>query len=168
MNLLNLLFAAILLFFLFHGLRRGFVHEVIETIGMILAALLAYRLMPAATKWIGITAGTPGATQAIVCLVLFILLMIVVSMIARGARKAVESTGLGTMDRILGGVLSLFKGGIIIAGICWVLLWVGGKGEEAVKNSVIARVDLNAYQWLSNMLPDDWEKQVRDFVRDKI
>ncbi|MBI5869198.1 MAG: CvpA family protein [candidate division Zixibacteria bacterium] len=168
MNWLNLLFAAILLFFLFHGLRRGFVHEILETIGMILAAVLAYRLMPAATKLIGITEGPPGAKQAIVCLVLFILLMIVVGFIARAARKAVESAGLGTMDRILGGAVSLFKGGIIIAGICWAFLWVGGKGEEAVKNSVIARVDLNAYQWLSNLLPDDWEKQVRDFVRDKI
>jgi membrane protein required for colicin V production len=168
MTFLNLLFAAVLLFFLFHGLRLGFVHEIIETVGMIFAAILAYRLMPAATAWIGITGGPPGATQAVVCLILFILLMIVVGIVARAARRAMEKAGVGPMDRLLGGVVSLFKGGIIIAAICWALLWVGGKGQDAVQASGIARIDLHAYQWMSNLLPSDWEKQVRDFVRDKI
>jgi membrane protein required for colicin V production len=168
MNLLNIIFGAALLFFLIHGLRQGFVHEILETVGMLVAAFAAYRLMPTVTKWIGMTEGPPGATQAVVCLILFILLMVVVSMIARAARRTMEKAGLGPMDRLLGGAVALFKGGIIIAGICWALLWVGGKGEDAVKASGIARIDLHAYQWMSNLLPDDWETQVRDFVRDKI
>ena len=44
MNILNFVFGAILLFFLFHGLRRGFVHEIIETIGMIAAAKLSVKM----------------------------------------------------------------------------------------------------------------------------
>ena len=168
MNLLNLIFGAVLLFFLIHGLRHGFVHEILETVGMLVAAFAAYRLMPTVTKWIGMTEGPPGATQAVVCLILFILLMVVVSMIARAARRTVEKAGLGSMDRLLGGAVALFKGGIIIAGICWALLWVGGKGQDAVQASGIARVDLHAYQWMSNLLPSDWESTIRDFVRDRI
>ena len=164
MTLVDVILAALLLFFCIRGFKRGFVSEVVETVGVFAAALVSFRLLPTVGGWLGVTEDSSLGKQAAVCIGLFILIMIVITLIARLVQKFLETIHLGQLDHLLGGVIGLIKGGLMIAAVCWAIAWTSKNGRAMVESSPVAKVDLYVYQWISHFLPDGWEERVRKVI----
>ncbi len=164
MSLIDLFLAAFLLFLGIRGFKRGFVSEVVETVGVFAAALVSFRLLPTVGGWLGVTEGASLGKQVAVCIGLFITIMIVMTLLARLVHRLFEAIHLGPLDHLLGGLLGLVKGGLIIAAVAWALAWVSKDGRAMVESSPIARIDLYSYQWISHFLPEGWEDRVRKAI----
>ena len=62
-----------------------------------------------------------GLTQVILILVLFLLGMILVRFLARLIDRVFQLPVIGTANRVLGGVLGLFKGALLVTLLCWLI-----------------------------------------------
>ncbi|MDP2695200.1 MAG: CvpA family protein [Gallionella sp.] len=111
---------AILLVSLLFGLWRGLVYEVLSLAGWPVAFLLSKLfagdvapMMPGAQETMRIT---------LAYTVVFVAALIVWGVLAWLLSKLVKVVGLGWLDRVLGGLFGVLRGGLVIL----VLVWLAG------------------------------------------
>lgn len=95
-----------------------------------------------------------GLIQIILALVILLLGMVIVRLIARAVNRVFQLPVLGTVNRVLGGVLGLAKGCLITVLVCWLISllagFAGGDFGFQLRNA-IGRTFI--FQWLAGLLP---------------
>jgi len=117
MTSFDLAVSVIVLLSLLFGLWRGLVYEVLSLVGWPLAfvasrifAINVLPLMPEMQEQVRVVSAY---------LVIFIVVLIVWSILVRLLSKSIKAVGLGSLDRILGGLFGILRGGLVVLVIAW-------------------------------------------------
>lgn len=115
--MLDVIVLLVLLLAVVRGLMRGMVDTLFSLAAWILAfvagkwgASLAAPLLPVAVE-------TPSIRYFAAFAVIFLVVLIAVLLLGHALAALVRSAGLGSADRVLGGVLGLVKGLVIVVGL---------------------------------------------------
>ena len=154
---------AILLVSLLFGLWRGLVYEVLSLAGWPVAFLLS-RLFAG-----DVAPMMPGAQETmrvtLAYAVVFVAALIVWGALAWLLSRLVKAVGLGWLDRVLGGLFGVLRGGLVIL----VLVWLAGMTavpdqpfwRDAQTSKTAEDVALLTKVWL----PDNIAQRVRYRIR---
>ena len=122
MNIFDFVIIIILGIFIFNGFRKGFLREIAGLVGIIIAFILAVRLMDdfsvIMSHYVGLS---PRVAVIVTAVVIFILVVVLFILTAKILRKLMELATLGWIDRLLGSSLGLLKGVIIVSVLALIL-----------------------------------------------
>jgi len=155
--MLNLILGVLILFLAGRGWRRGLIGEVVETVGLFVSILVVVRFYPELEALFGVHTIWSAIILAIGSL---FVAMIVLHFIVRAVHSLLKKAKLGVIEKVLGMLLGLLKAGLIVAVVCAVLLRLGSVGQTAISQSVVARSTIQAFAWISTVLPDEWAAKV--------
>lgn len=117
MNALDIAVLLVLVLTVVRGLMRGMVDTLFSLAAWVLAfvvgkwgALMAAPLLPVAVE-------TPAIRYFAGFAVVFLLVLIAVLLLGHALASLVKAAGLGSADKVLGGVLGLLKGIVILTGL---------------------------------------------------
>ncbi|HRK77008.1 MAG: colicin V production protein [Hydrogenophilales bacterium 17-64-11] len=117
MSMLDLIVLLVLVLTVVRGLMRGMVDTLFSLAAWILAfvlgkwgALMVAPLLPIATD-------NPGIRYFAAFAVIFLAVLIGVLLLGHALASLVKAAGLGSADKVLGGVLGLAKGLVILVGL---------------------------------------------------
>jgi membrane protein required for colicin V production len=120
MNILDVIFLLLAVFFLLRGLYRGLILEVSAFIGAGAGFFLANAYHRALTPYVSKAISNTGWAGTISYLLIFIAVIILFSLLASAAKKYLTLSFTKTLDRLTGSAVGLAKGLLI----CCVLLMV--------------------------------------------
>ncbi|MGB3480070.1 MAG: CvpA family protein [bacterium] len=135
-----------------HGLLIGIIRSVFDIIGILIGYVLAVSF-----------SGSVGIPRFLAFLLIFVLIVVAVHILGRIISKAIRTTPLGTIDRILGGLLGLFKA-LVVCFVFLLVLLLLQKSNKAVYKSAIAPEILKGGLIASQVLPDKWYNWIEDVV----
>ncbi|MGE6335027.1 CvpA family protein [Stenotrophomonas sp. NPDC077659] len=145
------------------GLLRGFVSIVIGTVSWLVAAWAAFAFGSDAAHWWSAPAAPSGEHFVGGYLGVGIGVMLVVAVIGMVIKHIVHRNMLGSLDRLLGGVLGTVRGGLIAA----ILLLLAGftplAAEPSWRSSSVRPVLNPAVAWMNSKLPH-WEMPGADLL----
>jgi len=100
------------------GLRKGLIVEVSRLLALILGLLGAFFFSKKAAFYLADYVDTnPQLLNAIGFLLLFIVIVVAISMLARAVTKVLKLAALGLLNRILGGVFGGLKWALIVSAL---------------------------------------------------
>lgn len=97
------------------GLLRGFTREIISLIGWGVAIVLALGLSKPLSALLEQKIPNVLASEWVVFAFIFIIVLLITAIVGRLLSKAVKLSPLSVLDRVLGGLLGLIRGGVILA-----------------------------------------------------
>ena len=116
MSLLDLIVLLVLVLAVVRGLMRG----MIDTLFSLVAWILAFVLSKWGAVWVApllpIGVESTGIRYFAGFAVIFLVVLIGVLLLGHGLATLVKAVGLGSVDKVLGGVLGLAKGLVILTG----------------------------------------------------
>ncbi len=135
-----------------HGLFVGIIRSVFDIVGILMGYVLAVSF-----------SGVIGMPRVLAFPLIFVLIVVAVHILGRIISKAIRTTPLGAIDRILGGFLGLAKG-LVICFVFLLVLLLLQKSNKAVYRSTIAPEILRGGLMASQVLPDKWHNWIEDVV----
>ncbi len=114
MNWVDAVMLAVIALSALAGFLRGFAREALGLAAWVAAALLASRcygaMLPLAQRWID----DPQLADVACFLIVFVLILIALSVLAGLLSRLVRFSVLGGIDRILGAVFGILRGGVLL------------------------------------------------------
>jgi membrane protein required for colicin V production len=105
---------AVLTLSLLLGLWRGIAREVLSLIGWVAAFWLAQMHAPRMAQWLPMSGSSEMLRYAAGFVVTFLAVLIVSALAGWLMRQFLSAVGLGWLDRLLGGVFGLLRGGVVL------------------------------------------------------
>jgi membrane protein required for colicin V production len=137
----------IILLFFIRGYMKGLIVAAFSVIAILLGILCALKLSQSFAAWLlAHDYISSGWAQVISYIVLFVGVVLLVRLIGKVVQKAVEGMLLGTVNKLLGGLLYAFLGAVIWSS----LLWIGARAHIISPQTL---VDSKTYSWLSELAP---------------
>jgi membrane protein required for colicin V production len=96
------------------GIFRGAIREVINIVGWVLAFILAHTFAAPLAAYFADWMVEPTYRLALSWLAIFLLVLVVAGLLASLISEIVRKLGLSGLDRMLGGVIGVFRGGLIL------------------------------------------------------
>jgi membrane protein required for colicin V production len=152
MGWIDILLIIIVLVLALHGMIIGIIRSVCDIIGIVMAYILAVSF-----------SGLLGMPRFVAFLLIFIVIVVAVHILGRIISKAIRSTPLGTIDRLLGGALGLIKG-LVICFVFLLILLLLKQPNTAVQRSSIAPWILKCGVGASQVLPSKWSDWIESIV----
>jgi membrane protein required for colicin V production len=149
---LDIVLIIVLTILALHGLLIGIIRSVFDIIGILIGYVLAVSF-----------SGSVGIPRFLAFLLIFVFIVVAVHILGRIISKAIRTTPLGTIDRVLGGLLGLFKG-IVVCFVFLLVLLLLQKSNKAIYKSAIAPEILKGGLIASQVLPDKWYNWIEDVV----
>jgi membrane protein required for colicin V production len=116
-SLLDIIVLLVLLLTIARGLMRGFVSTLFSLVAWVLAFVAGKWGAALAGPWLPIAADSPGIRYFAGFAVVFLIVLIGVLLLGHALGSVVKAAGLGSADKLLGGVLGLAKGLVILVGL---------------------------------------------------
>ncbi len=144
---LDIISLIVLILFFIRGYTRGAIVAIFSVLAILLGILCALKLSQSLSAWL-LENGyvTSGWVTVISYVALFIGVIILVNFIGKLLQKALENLFLGTVNRLIGGLLYLILGLIFWSS----LLWIGTK-SGIITPALIA--GSRTYSWLTHIAP---------------
>ena len=161
MNWLDIVILISLAVAVFGGLVTGVVRGVVNLAGLILGIFLAGRFYETVAGWLGFIHNT-GVAHAVAFGAIIVIVMILAWIVGGLLQKLVSGIMLGWLDHLLGGLL-----GLLIGAITWgalLALWVKFFSTGAVSGSNMARILLDKFPLVLNLLPSSFDS-VKNFFK---
>jgi len=149
---LDIVLIIVLTILALHGLLIGIIRSVFDIIGILIGYVLAVSF-----------SGSVGIPRFLAFLLIFVLIVVAVHILGRIISKAIRTTPLGTIDRVLGGLLGLFKG-LVVCFVFLLVLLLLQKSNKAIYKSAIAPEILKGGLIASQVFPDKWYNWIEDVV----
>jgi membrane protein required for colicin V production len=156
-NFVDLIVLAVLLISAALAFFRGFVHEVLAIgawLGAGLVTLYGFpHLQPYARDIIAIDL----LADIVAGVVLFLIALVVLAILTRLVAAKVQNSSLGALDRSLGLLFGLARGGVILAALWLVLAWALPQPEERpdyIQNAKSRRIVEAGANVLAGLLPE--------------
>jgi membrane protein required for colicin V production len=112
-NWLDIVISVILLLSLAGGLRKGFSREIIGLAAALVGLLLASQFYRMAGKPLQPYISGEFLSSAAGFLIIFFGVLIAGSLLSSIVRRILKTVGLSTVDRLLGGIYGLVRGGLV-------------------------------------------------------
>ena len=112
------------------GLLRGFVREIISTIGILLAAIIANLVSPVAGPYLSRWGDESSTAAAIVWVVVFLVVLFVLRKLTFIITRLLKTVMLGGINKLLGALFGAFKYLLIACLIITLLEFVCTKFED--------------------------------------
>lgn len=96
------------------GLWRGLVREVLALMGWVAAFYLAQLEAPRMAQWLPMSGSSATLRYVAGFVVVFVAVLVLSTVLAWLIRRFLSVVGLGVLDRLLGGVFGLLRGGVIL------------------------------------------------------
>jgi membrane protein required for colicin V production len=144
---------AVLLLSVLLGLVRGLVFELLALAGWVVAWFAAVWLAPLAAAWLPAGSASPGVRHAASFAACFLFVLIAWALLARLVRSLVQATPLSLIDRVLGAVFGLLRGGLLLLVLAAVLALTPAAQSADWRRSMGAAWLQAAKQALKPLLP---------------
>lgn len=176
MNVFDLVIGGILAFFAFKGYRHGFLREIAGLIGIIIAFILAIRLMDDFSSILSHYLGlSPRVAVIVTAIVIFIVVLAAFVIAARFIRKLMDIATLGWIDRLAGSLFGLFKAVLITSSLTLIvsLLPLGKDFSKKQDNSLlfnpIRKAGPLVFNGVSKLLPaaGDFYSEIKQSLADR-
>jgi membrane protein required for colicin V production len=161
-NGLDLIFGALLLFFLVRGIVRGFLREVASILGIIFGFVAANKFYGLVQPMTGRFISNPEYALVAAYLIVLFSVVLVVYLITAILRNIFDLTLLGKLDRFAGGAMGTVKGGILCAIILIVLTTFLSPGSDILIESKLAPYVNKLTGTLSTLLPTTMKKSFQE------
>lgn len=113
---LDLIIAIPILLFLVHGIRKGFIEEVLGLLGQVIAIFLAFTYMYIlADFWKEFYSIDSGWIPLVSFLVIYIVAIVLVRLLIKVLESFIKLIRLSIVNRIFGGLFAAFKGALLIS-----------------------------------------------------
>lgn len=96
------------------GLWRGLVFELVSLLGWVVAFVIANTLGPVLADLVPVANGEPQLRLWIAYVLVFVLVLIACTLLARLLRALISATPLSVIDRLLGGGFGAVRGAMIL------------------------------------------------------
>jgi membrane protein required for colicin V production len=137
-NLLDLIIILPIIAMALKGLKNGFVHEVFTLLGTLTAIFLAFTYMNAVGIVIIHYTGTSGAWIPLIGFIfIYIFAIIIVKVIIKALNAFLSFAILSTINLIVGGLFSMFKGVLIFSVILLFMSAFNIPDEETKNGSLL-------------------------------
>jgi len=136
------------------GFHRGFVREIVETVGAVLAIILTYNYYSNIESWYGLSENSAWWSKALLFLGVFIAIMVIFTICGRLLRKFLRAINLGMYDRLLGFVLGGVKAAILISILGLLVLWIYPNGDAKIRKTKLMKADLIVFDIFTGNLPE--------------
>ncbi|WP_048440539.1 CvpA family protein [Caenimonas sp. SL110] len=156
MATLDWVFVAVLLISLLIGAWRGLVYEVLSVFAWIAAFFVAQWLAPDAAVWLPMGKAAEPLRYAAGFAVVFIAVVFSGALVAWLLKKLMESVGLRPVDRTLGAIFGLVRGGVLVLAFAVVVNFTAMKNEEWWTQSSGAGVSTTVLKGLKPVLPEQF------------
>ncbi len=116
MNQLDLIILAALGFFFIKGLIRGFFHEVLGLVGVLVALILATKYMSEGAAWINrLLQMAPALASALGFLLIFFFVILLTQLLIHAFQRLFRYAMLGWLEKLAGATVGLLKGATIVS-----------------------------------------------------
>jgi membrane protein required for colicin V production len=115
MTLADWIICALVLVNVVTAAMQGFFSEALTMAGLVLGYLVAAWQYRGLAEWLESYLKNPWLAEILGFLVIFFAIVLLFGVAARIARWVMKEAGLSGLDRFLGGVLGLLKGGLMVA-----------------------------------------------------
>lgn len=158
MPVLDWIFAAILLISMLLGLWRGLVFEVLSVLSWVGAFILAQWWGPDLAQRLPMSGSGESVRYAVGFVLVFVLAVFVGGLLANVLKKIFAAAGLGGVDRLLGGLFGLVRGGVLVLASTVVICMTPLKSGEWWQASTAAGISTVALKGLQPFLPQEFAK----------
>ncbi|MDQ3056875.1 MAG: CvpA family protein [Pseudomonadota bacterium] len=135
------------------GVMRGLVGVVVSIVAWLLAGLAAFHYGAESAQWLSAGAA-PGWRHLFAGYGLsFIAVLVVVGLVGWMLRRMIHSAGLSGLDRTLGFMFGLVRGGVIACVLVLALGFTSMPREPAWRQSLIVPLLIPGAAWLRDWLP---------------
>ena len=148
----------ILLVSLLLGLWRGLVYEVLSLLGWPLAFVLSKLFAGNVAPLIPVV--QEPARVAVAYAVVFIAALVVWGVLAWLVSKLVKAAGLGWLDRVLGGLFGVLRGGLVVLALVWLAGLTDIPKQPFWRNAQMSRTAENAVLLTKSWLPDNIAQRI--------
>jgi membrane protein required for colicin V production len=151
MNLLDFLIFIPVLYFCYRGMRNGLIGEVLGIAGIILAVFLTFHYMNEVAEAISpLFEGDPNYLPFVAGAVIFFGTLVIIQVIALLIGRFLKTVKLNIINRILGFLFGLLKGGIIVSAILLLLAGFNQPSQESRKESISYSYVIYLAPWAYN------------------
>ena len=127
-----------MVFALVRGMMNGFIKEIASTIGFLLGLLVAATCYETLGEYLTVDGSEVNMFTSIVAfLLLWIIVPIIFGLLATLITKLLNLTGLGIINRLLGGVLSMAKYLVLLSCVLNVMVSLNILNNERTEGSVM-------------------------------
>jgi membrane protein required for colicin V production len=155
MNLLDCVIAVILGYCLIRGIFRGLIKELSSIIGVLAGLYGAYTYYPHLSNLLARWISDSGYLNILSCLLIFIVVYIIVSMLGVMIKYFMNVAFLGWTDRLGGALLGAVKGGLIVAALVLILTTFLPKNSHVLRDSMGARYTIEVSATLVHLASKD-------------
>lgn len=137
------------------GLWRGLVYEVLSLGAWVLAFLVAQSQARTVGLWLPLDQVSEPLRTAAGFVLVFVAVVFLGGLVAWLVKKLVATVGLRPIDRVLGGLFGLLRGGLVLLAISVVVGLTPLRAEAAWRESVVAGVLDHGVHVIKPLLPQD-------------
>lgn len=125
LHIFDIIVLIVIGFFVFRGLSHGLIEELLKLVGIIVAIILAIRLMaPGAVLLSQVVNAEPEKLGFVSFLIIFVLIMIGFRVLAKILKGIFKFAMLGWLDKLGGGAFGALKGALLMSALVWLLLFL--------------------------------------------
>ena len=115
LSVIDWIICAFVLFSVITAAMQGFFSEALTTAGLIIGYIVAAWQYHHLAEWLESFLKNPWLAEILGFLIIFFAIVLLFGLAARIARWIMKEAGLSGLDRFLGAVLGLLKGGLMVA-----------------------------------------------------
>ncbi len=177
---LDIVVVLVLLASVIVSVLRGFIREVLTILGLVGGAVAAFvagpLLQPTTRGWFGVVEGAedPGSlfgmlpysliADGLAYAIVFLVFVIIFSTLSHFLSKSVKHMGLGAVDRALGAVFGIARGGLILGLLYLFPLFLVGEDQqkEVFKESKAQPYLEFTSRWILSYVPKNAEEEIAE------
>lgn len=161
MNLLDVIVLLVLTFAVVRGLTRGMIDTLFSLMAWVLAFVVGKWGAVVVAPLLPVGIESPAIRYFAGFAVIFLLVLIVVLLLGHALASLARAAGLGSADKVLGGVLGLVKGLVILTGLTLAAGLTSLPRTDFWKQAALSDSLQAMAQLALPLLPDDVAKYVR-------
>lgn len=135
MNILDIITVLVLIWAVFNGWKKGFVTQLLSFIGIVLAVLFAIKYGAQTGEYLHYP---KNSSTVLGYITVFMAFLICIAVISRVLKKILSALGIGSLDTLLGILLSVAKYAIILC-VAYSSLYTLNKDWEFFEEDVFSR-----------------------------
>lgn len=144
---LDIIALVVFILFFIRGYMKGLIVAAFSVLAILLGMLVALKMSQSFAAWLLANDYiSSGWAQVVAYVVLFIGVVLLVRLAAKIIEKAAEGLMLGTINKLLGGLLYTFLGAVIWSSLLWIGARINLISPETISES-------KSYSWLSQLAP---------------
>jgi membrane protein required for colicin V production len=158
MNVIDIIIVVLLVLAGVKGFMRGMIVELFAILAFIFGLYAAIEFTaPVSIKYFG-NSDYFSIVSIGIFILIFLGLTLIINLLAKLLKKAVDFTFLGTFDNLLGAAIGVFKWALIMSVIIWIINSVGLKlsGEKIDESRIfpyIEEVGPRTFKFVSGLIP---------------